>query len=523
MIPVSLKIKMKYAALTIFFTLLFACDYSGSIKVKNFKIIPDGDGEIELLKRNSHWKGENDISKIKFKTQTDSHPNYFWFRGEFDINDSPESYCGVYLDKIKGRDFVYINNRLIGNKKIDRRIDWYLPSHYRIPDGILVKGKNKVIIFLETNIFKTDKKNYGGINSDVFIQPKNDFDRTELKDNFIYKWLFAGMILVFSFLILINIINFVIDRKNKFHFFSITCLLLTIVLMASLVIPFELISIQLLIAVYSSIVPIVLILCMIYFQVIYGVFLHKFNRFIILLFGIFILLFICNIYFIRSIVVSSIIMGGCIICGIGSFVYILNKLNRLKPNRFKFYFIISASTLMFTGCAWEGASYITGIYCPALLNIYLSPIYIILCNIYGARESSDRKKQLDHLYDMLRETNGKKPAKLTITDSSEEKLTRVIDFINENYTSDISREGLAAAININMNYLSSLFNAYTGKKIKEYIHFLRIKEAAKQLKETDGKIIDIAFSVGFENLSTFIRSFKSEMGKTPSEYRESPD
>jgi AraC-like DNA-binding protein len=169
--------------------------------------------------------------------------------------------------------------------------------------------------------------------------------------------------------------------------------------------------------------------------------------------------------------------------------------------------------------AWEVLAPIVGFYCPDLLNFYLLPFYSILFIIYGAQESKKTRIQFEQLYNKLKELKPAKPTMVTITYSSEEKLAQVIQFINENYTSNLSREGLAAAIDINPNYLSSLFNAYTGKKINEYINFLRIKEAARLLQDTDKKIIDIAFSIGFESLSTFIRAFKNEMGKTPTEYR----
>ncbi|HQL83140.1 MAG TPA: helix-turn-helix transcriptional regulator, partial [Spirochaetota bacterium] len=60
----------------------------------------------------------------------------------------------------------------------------------------------------------------------------------------------------------------------------------------------------------------------------------------------------------------------------------------------------------------------------------------------------------------------------------------------------------------------------TGYKINDYINKLRIEDAAAKLAERDGKIIEIAFSVGFESLTTFNRVFKSVVGKTPTEYRE---
>jgi AraC-like DNA-binding protein len=48
---------------------------------------------------------------------------------------------------------------------------------------------------------------------------------------------------------------------------------------------------------------------------------------------------------------------------------------------------------------------------------------------------------------------------------------------------------------------------------------LRINEAQQLLQETELGISEIAYRVGFENLSYFNRSFKRISGKTPRHFR----
>lgn len=108
-----------------------------------------------------------------------------------------------------------------------------------------------------------------------------------------------------------------------------------------------------------------------------------------------------------------------------------------------------------------------------------------------------------------------------ITDQTEKKIQQAAEYIKANYLSDISREGLAASLDISPNYLGKLFKIYNGKTISEYISELRIRDAAKRLTENkDENVITIAFAVGFESLSTFNRAFLKIMGNTPSEYKE---
>jgi transcriptional regulator GlxA family with amidase domain len=106
-----------------------------------------------------------------------------------------------------------------------------------------------------------------------------------------------------------------------------------------------------------------------------------------------------------------------------------------------------------------------------------------------------------------------------VTDQAQWKLKKVIEFVDENFTSDISREGLAAAVDLSPNYMSRLFISYKGKTINEYINELRIKFALERLENSDQKVLDIALEAGYENLTTFNRAFKKIAGRTPSEYR----
>ena len=106
-----------------------------------------------------------------------------------------------------------------------------------------------------------------------------------------------------------------------------------------------------------------------------------------------------------------------------------------------------------------------------------------------------------------------------VTQITEEKIQKVISYIKENYRYDLSREGLASMVDCSPNHLGVSFKSYTGKKIGAFINELRIREAAERLASTDERIIDIAFSVGFESLRTFNRIFLEFLGEAPTDYR----
>jgi AraC-like DNA-binding protein len=108
----------------------------------------------------------------------------------------------------------------------------------------------------------------------------------------------------------------------------------------------------------------------------------------------------------------------------------------------------------------------------------------------------------------------------SVSATTEDKLKKAIEFIGGNFTRNISREGLASMLGINPDNLGRYFKLYTGEKINDYINRLRVETAAEILDETDKTIVEIAFSVGFENISTFNRAFLKVMNETPTEYRK---
>ncbi len=110
-------------------------------------------------------------------------------------------------------------------------------------------------------------------------------------------------------------------------------------------------------------------------------------------------------------------------------------------------------------------------------------------------------------------------AQSSLSATSEEKIKKAVQFIEENYMYDISRENLAASIDMHPDSLSRYFKIFTGKKLGDYINEFRVNCAAEKLKETDDNIIDIAFSVGFESLTSFNRAFLKFKNTSPKKYR----
>ncbi|MEZ0537056.1 helix-turn-helix domain-containing protein [Caldicellulosiruptoraceae bacterium PP1] len=101
-----------------------------------------------------------------------------------------------------------------------------------------------------------------------------------------------------------------------------------------------------------------------------------------------------------------------------------------------------------------------------------------------------------------------------------ERLTRIINYIDENYNKDISLQDIADKEYLTIHYLSKFFKKYVGITIGDYINKKRLEHAVKDIIFTDLPIIQIALNNGFPNEKSFLNIFKEYYNITPSQYRK---
>ena len=99
-------------------------------------------------------------------------------------------------------------------------------------------------------------------------------------------------------------------------------------------------------------------------------------------------------------------------------------------------------------------------------------------------------------------------------------LLDIFQFVETNYATDCSLDTLAAHLSYHKIYLSSYFKQHTNLTFTEYVNRYRISEALYVLKNSNKKIIDIAYECGFNSLRSFNRNFKNIVGVAPNEYRD---
>lgn len=85
---------------------------------------------------------------------------------------------------------------------------------------------------------------------------------------------------------------------------------------------------------------------------------------------------------------------------------------------------------------------------------------------------------------------------------------------------DITVESLARMFASNRTYLSSFINAHYGMSFRQWIATLRIADAKELLRSSSLKEQEIADTLGFASLPSFIRTFTKMENMSPSAYRK---
>ncbi len=93
-------------------------------------------------------------------------------------------------------------------------------------------------------------------------------------------------------------------------------------------------------------------------------------------------------------------------------------------------------------------------------------------------------------------------------------------FIEEHSGEELSLTKVAKAVNVSGNHLSEKFKEVTGVNFVNYVARARFEKACDSLLNSNRRISEIAFAVGFQSLSQFNRVFKTLAGKSPTEYRD---
>ena len=99
-------------------------------------------------------------------------------------------------------------------------------------------------------------------------------------------------------------------------------------------------------------------------------------------------------------------------------------------------------------------------------------------------------------------------------------IQKVIKYVKENYSRDITLNEIANNLYFTPNYLSSLFSRSMGESFSNYITRYRVQKAKELLESGKYKVYEIGEMVGYKNPDYFSKIFKELIGFTPSSYKK---
>ena len=111
------------------------------------------------------------------------------------------------------------------------------------------------------------------------------------------------------------------------------------------------------------------------------------------------------------------------------------------------------------------------------------------------------------------------PRNVVLSSPDERFLQKAIVVVENNIADpDLDIERFASEIGVSRMQLYRKLNALTEMTVKEFVRNIRLKRAAQLLVQKKLNISEVAYAVGFKDLSHFRKCFKQEFGMSASEY-----
>lgn len=98
-------------------------------------------------------------------------------------------------------------------------------------------------------------------------------------------------------------------------------------------------------------------------------------------------------------------------------------------------------------------------------------------------------------------------------------ISKIKEYLTENYADDLTLERLSQSFFLSKSYLQKQFKKYIGISPWDYLLQLRMTEGKRLLRTSDFSVHEIAWRVGFNDVSYFVQVFRNLEKITPLQYR----
>ena len=104
-------------------------------------------------------------------------------------------------------------------------------------------------------------------------------------------------------------------------------------------------------------------------------------------------------------------------------------------------------------------------------------------------------------------------------EQSNSAVKKAMNFIQDNYSREVSLDDVSGEVNISPYYFSKIFKEETGENFIEYLTRIRMEKAKELLKKPEISVKEAGVQSGYTDPNYFSRIFKKQTGMTPSEYK----
>ncbi len=142
----------------------------------------------------------------------------------------------------------------------------------------------------------------------------------------------------------------------------------------------------------------------------------------------------------------------------------------------------------------------------------------IIEEIYNYRNKS--KTQISGYLNLLVSEVLKNPVYEPLESEDNVLYQKVISYLSENFSKDVTLKGIAKHFGYNEKYLSGVLHELTGVNFRKLLGLYRIQKAKELLlNDKTLDIYSVAIDCGYSALNTFNRNFKQFTGVTPTEFK----
>lgn len=154
--------------------------------------------------------------------------------------------------------------------------------------------------------------------------------------------------------------------------------------------------------------------------------------------------------------------------------------------------------------------------------IYINRMLLKYQNVVDAHDESIVLPCLNDCYEAIVSVIHSAIGKMMMQDDMpNQRIVDVVEaYLKEHYKEQIVIKDIAKQMFTTPGYLGSLFTKEMNVSIKEYVNGLRLEEAVRLMTETDKKMSEIAFEVGYNTYNHFYMQFEKRFGMPPVEYQK---